>query len=129
MTSQTFHHYELALQQLNELTIPDPDLEPLDEATVATNYAYISSLNLLTKLIDYFSIDFPYCSITLTSKGGIDLVWDRLKPCKRIWVSVPHDSSLQGSIYSRCEPIRNTYTFINGLVLEDLVKELSKFLK
>ena len=121
--SNQLSNYELSLERLNELKIPDPDLLADGDVAIASDYAFNMALDLLKSLHERFPSDFPYCSSTLDSRGGIDLVWDKIKPRERIWVIVPHDHNLKGSIYTRRD------TFIEGLVLEDLVNEISESIK
>jgi hypothetical protein len=98
------HHssdFDYSLESLKSLNIPDPDLLEDGEIAVASEYAFEKAHTLLMKLNEFFGLDFLYCSSTIDSRGGINLVWDNKELHKRIWVSIPYSPDIKSSIYCR----------------------------
>jgi hypothetical protein len=113
-------NFDYSLESLKSLQIPDCDLED-EEIAVASKYAFERAYSLFMKLYDFFGPDFLYCSSTLESRGGINLVWNNQSLDKKIWVRIPFSSSLKSSIY--CQEGEESI-FIEGLSSETMMKLL-----
>jgi len=90
--------FEYSCRNIHELKIPDFSLERDGEIPNVSYYAQFLAFTLLEHLHEQLGSYFPYCSATLESQGGIDLVWDNTELNKRVWVTIPHSSNLQCSV-------------------------------
>lgn len=113
ITKHLLSDFDYSLESLQELKIPDPDLESEGEIAVASDYSYSEAYKLLRELYQDLRLAFPYCSATLESQGGIDLVWDNPESNKRVWIEIPFSSNLQGSVFYRQNEDSKFINYIN----------------
>jgi hypothetical protein len=103
--------------------------DEIDEGSAVkpSSYAYRESWKLLHEIRKYFQKDFPYCSASLESRGGIHLVWDNTNLQRRVWVEVPHKRSETICIFCREKESSRFYDNFSLIKLCSLLTWLNTF--
>jgi hypothetical protein len=86
---------------LNLDEIDEDEIDEEDDIVKPSSYAFTEAYKLLNEIRGYFKTAFPYCSSSLETKGGIDLVWDNRFLERRVWVEIPNNEQINGAIFYR----------------------------
>ena len=104
-----------SLYNLDE--IDEDEINDRDEVVKPSPYAVSEAHRLLMEIRSCFKDAFPYCSSSLESRGGINLVWDNPSLERRVWVKIPHKSNTIDYIIYREKDINK---FTNKFSIEQL---------
>ena len=109
-----------SLYNLNE--IDEDEIDDEDEVVKPSPYAVSEAHRLLMDIRSCFKDAFPYCSSSLETRGGIDLVWDNPSLARRVWVEVPVSEHFKGSIFYR---EKDEHKFMNDIDSQRVIRLLS----
>lgn len=107
------------LQNLDE--IDEDEIDDEDDVINPSAYALTEAWKLLNEIRLFFKDAFPYCSASLETKGGIDLVWDNRFLERRVWVEIPNNEQMTGAIFYR---ERDQSKFIDGVDFKRVIRLL-----
>jgi hypothetical protein len=114
------------LNSLNNLYALNKEEEDEEDIYLPTEYAFKEARALFKSLYLILGCKFPYCSCSLKTRGGIDLVWDNPKLNRRIWAGIPYISKDVPYIFYREKEVRK---FTEDFTLDKLVNLLDRLTK
>jgi hypothetical protein len=116
-------YFKLSIDNLTALiSIPEDEIDDEDDITEPSSYAFNKSWELLHNIRQRFPEAYPYCSVSLEPRGGIDLIWDNPSRKRRIWVKISHQPKEIDYIFYREKENSN---FSEGFSLSELCNLLT----
>ncbi|WP_024547115.1 hypothetical protein [Picosynechococcus sp. NKBG15041c] len=97
-----YSDFQKSIQGLKNLDeIDEDEIDDEDDVITPSTYALTEAWKLLNEIRLLFKDAFPYCSSSLETKGGIDLVWDNHFLERRVWVEIPNNEQANGAVFYR----------------------------
>ena len=114
------------LNSLNNLYALNEEEADEENIYLPTEYAFKEARELFKSLYLILGCKFPYCSCSLETREGIDLVWDNPRLDRRVWISIHYIAKKVPYIFYREKEVSK---FTEDFTLDKLVNLLERLNK